>query len=205
MSLTLTGYPLVAGVVPLSTLNSWFSLIQNKFGAIDDNDIATGASINIDKLQYQYQEMLVSLTIKRQDLAAGWPAGSASTPLVAVPIPGTNGDPDWTATDVFWVCTDTGDGLGQFDVRYGYFNNAVWSNTASVITGTVMGNPAAGANQPNGGSALEGGSVAITLTANPSYLALMSANVSATTLAGGAQYDFLTVSVILRRKIKGAT
>lgn len=205
MSLTLTGYPLVAGVVPLSTLNTYFSQLQTKFGNIDDSDIMTGANINVDKLQYQYQEALVSLVVRKADLTAGWPAASATAPLVAVPIPGTNGDPSWTVTDIYWVCTDTGDGLGQFSVRYGYFNNGSWSNTASIAVGKTISNPAAGVDRPNGASILENGSGSIAFSTNPSYIGLFSDAVSATTLAGGSSYDFLSVSIILRRKIKGAT
>lgn len=203
MSLTLTSYPLVAGVVPLSTLNTYFSLIQAKFGNIDDSDIKTGANVNIDKLQYQYQEMLVQLTVPAAMFAGGWPAASATTPLIAVPLPGTSGDPSWTATDVYWMCNDTGDGLGQFDVRYGYFNNSTWSNLASVVTGKAISNPAAGANLPNNASVLENGSVALAFNANPNMLAIMSAVVSATTISAAG--SFFSASVILRRKIKGAT
>lgn len=200
MSLTITNTFTAGSTIVAADINTNFTDVSNKFGNIDNSDIKSGAAIDVDKLSAQYQEKDIVLVVHQAQLAAGWPAASATTPLAVIPIPGSNGDTAWTATDVSWVCTDTGDGAGDFDVRYGEFNSTgVWTNTASVVTTVSMTNANA-ANDANDGKALEGGSVSLPFATTSRGLAIMSSAASATTLAGGTG-KFLAVTVTLRRKI----
>jgi len=172
--------------------------VASKFGNIVNSDIRSGANIDVDKLSANLQEIWVVLTYHENINGAAWPAVGATTPLAVVPLPGSDADTAWTATDVSWVCSDTGTTAGSFDVRYGAYSAGVWANAGSVITAVSM--PVVGAgNLPNQGRGLEGGSITITQSSTVRALALMSAGQGAAVMNGGT--DWLRVTVALQRKM----
>lgn len=205
MSLTLRHYPLASGTANLTHVNEDLADIQNKFGSIDDSDIAAGANIAVTKLAAYYQEWVVQL-LWTVHCTAGpalvvWPAASATTPLVAVPMPGQSGDGSWVATDVSFVCNDVGTADASFDVRYGHYDGTgVWTNDGSIKTGqtiTRLGGDATGSQGRNSRTA-----VTIPNGSTVTSIALMSAGQGTNVLNGAAATGFLCVSVRLRRQLQ---
>jgi hypothetical protein len=167
-------------------------------GSISNGNIDPTASIAVTKLAASVQEHFIHL-IFHNGIQGLWPAAGATTPLIAVPVPGTLGDDAWIATDVSWVCTDTGTAAGSFDVRVGFFNAGAWTNEIAVVTGISM--PVVGAgNLGNQGKALEDGQVTIGFATYARSIALMSAGIGTGVITGTA--DYLQVAVRLRRSLQ---
>lgn len=193
-----TGYPLAAGAVARATLNTILAAIVSKFsGGIDNSDVSASAAITPTKLSASNMEWTAHLIYT--GAMAAWPAVGATTPLVAIPMPGQSGDTSWVATDVSWVCNDAGDGAGSFDVRYGSFNGAgAWANAGSITTGVTIA-LAGAANTGNEGRSTRL-SVSIPNGADVTSIALMSAGAGVGVLS--AATGFLCVSVRLRRVLQ---
>lgn len=198
MALTLRHYPLASGVFNLTHLNENLADIQNKFGSIDNSDVASDAAIAVTKLAAANAEWTAQLIVNGAMLAAGWPAVSATTPLIAVPMPGQSGDTSWIATDVTWVCNDVGAGTGLFDVRYGSFDGAgAWVDAGTLVTAVTIDDVAANTGNEGRSSRL---AVSIPNGADVTSIALMSGGVDATALS--TAQGFLSVSVRLRRVLQ---
>lgn len=199
MALSLgTGYPLAAGTVTRSVLNTIFASIVSKFsGGIDNTDISSAAAISPTKLSASNTDLWVHLPYYAR---AVWPAVSATTPLAIVALPGQSGDADWVATDVTWVCNDIGTADGSFDVRYGGYDGAgLWVNGGSITTGVVLTRLGGDATGNQGRSARL--SVSIPNGATVSSIALMSAG-AGTGVVTSTTTGFLVVSVRLRRVLQ---
>lgn len=199
MALTLRHYPLASGVFNLTHLNENLSDIQDKFGSIDNSDIASDAAIAATKLAASNQEWVVQLIYHFGD-AGQWPADSSgATPLVAVPMPGQNGDTSWVATDVTWVTNDVGSGDALFDVRYGSYNGSgVWANAGSIVTDVAIDD--AGANDTGNQGRSARLAVSIPNGSSVTSIALMSAGQGTDAIAEAS--SFLAVSVRLRRVLQ---
>lgn len=193
-----TGYPIAAGAVVRQTLNSILAAIVSKFsGGIDNSDISTAASITVTKLAASNCDLWVELPYLERGTV--WPAVSATTPLVAVPLPGQSGDTAWVATDVSWVCNDIGTADASFDVRYGHYDGTgVWVNDGSITTGVVLTRLGGDGTGSQGRSARL--SVSIPNGATVTSIALMSAGAGTAVITGAT--GFLVVSVRLRRVLQ---
>lgn len=188
--------------------------IVNKFGSIDNSDIAASAGIAITKLANQYQEVWVTLTWRAAGAGAG--PGTAAWTAVADPanitiaemraqcitaaLPGTDADTAWSATDVSWVCTDCGSSAGAFQVSYGALNAAgtVWVRSGTIVTPGTM--TVSSDNNGNKGRALEGGAVTITQSTTVRDIMLCPLTTGTGVLSNAG--DFLSVMVALRRQIQ---
>lgn len=175
-----------------------FSDVQDVInGNIDNSNIASDAAIARTKLDAYYQEVFINLVMKTGDLAtSGWPAAGATTPLIAVPLPGSDGDDAWVATDVSYVCTDGGGGTGAFAVKVGDFQAGTWTTAATIVTSQTV---ATGSTQ---GKALENGSVSIAYASNARSIALFSTAQDVDMLDAGNDRDYLSVTVRLRRQLQ---
>ncbi len=193
-----TGYPLAAGTVTRSVLNSIFAAISSKFsGGIDNSDVNAQAAITPTKLSASNTDVWVHLPFFAR---AAWPAVAATTPLVAMPLPGQSGDTSWIATDVTWVCNDIGTADGSFDVRYGHYDGAgAWTNDGSITTGVTLTRIGGDATGSQGRSARL--SVSIPNGATVTSIALMSAG-AGTAVVTSTTTGFLCVSVRLRRVLQ---
>lgn len=208
MALTITT-PTLATSFTSTQVDTNFADVVNKFGSIDDSDVAANAGIAIGKMANQFQEVWVNLifyaTTVHTWTAAADPANLTIAEVrenaVLVPLPGSNDDPAWTAIDVSWACTDCGSAAGAFDVRFGALNAAgtTWVSAGIVVGAASMTITTDG--NGNQGRALEGGSVSITQSATIRELALIvrTAGTGVMTTAGG---DYLSVTVALRRQIQ---
>lgn len=173
-------------------------------GQLADGNIVAGANIGVTKLAASLQECFVDLIVRNGiDYVLGgaiinsWPIAGAALPLgKIVMIPGSDGDTNWIATDVSWVCTDPGGAGVKFDVRYGSIVGGVWTNAASVVVGIPIG--------ANSGKALEDGSVSLPYAAAARGLAIMSASAAADAALINALGSFLCVTVRLRRALQAA-
>lgn len=195
-------------------LDENFTALANKFnGGIVASDVSATAGFTTASMSASYQKMVVGLVVTDTDIAAGgWPAPAAVTPIVplaSVQVNGLNTEDSWRAVSYSWVCTDTGDGLAQFSLQWGYYATADnpagaapgnWNNVATPIAvGTIAnggvangiwqgsGNCAAGANMPF-------------QAARQCMLRLVSVTASATTLTTAP--SFFSLSVMLSRQIQ---
>lgn len=155
-------------------------------------------SITTDKLTNRFQEMLVMLSVRAGDLAAGWPA---ATLLDAFALPGSTGDNVWTITDIQWVCTDTGDGTGTGAIEYGYFDTSGTWQTLSTVDTFTLSQPSGGAGTDRTNSVIEvtGGSTQVSAGSEARSLALLSATANANTL--GLAGSFLRMGLRLSRPL----
>ncbi len=185
MGLTIPNTFASGGIIDPDTVNENFRAIKTKLsGNITNEDIAADAAIDITKTVANHTITFI-LHLHSAMLAAGWPAAGATTPLVAVGIPGTAGDDAYTIKSAMWVCTDCGAGTAQFDLRYGYVNAATgaWTNSSTIISAeTITG----AANSLGAGTVSVSGS--ITPSTNHDSLAIMSAAADATTLSAAGTY-----------------
>jgi len=191
-------YPISAGTVVRSAINSILAAIVSKFNAnIDNSDISSTANISPTKLSASNTECWVTLPYLERGTV--WPAVSATTPLVAAALPGQSGDASWVATDVSWVCNDIGTADASFDVRYGHYDGTgAWTNDGSVTLGVVLTRIGGDGTGSQGRSSRL--SVSIPNGATVTSLALMSAG--AGTGVVSAATGFLVVSVRLRRVLQ---
>jgi hypothetical protein len=177
-------------------------------GNLTTGNMSASAGITVGQLANSYQEVWLTLRFSAVTFGA-WPAAPADptaptfTELIDyVPLPGSDADTAWVATDVSWVCNDSGNVVGSFDVRYGAYDGAgVMAGAGSITTGDTI--TAVDADKGSQGRALEGGSVTLTQSSTVRGIYLVSAgqgtNVMDDTAAPGS---WLTVTVALRRQIQ---
>jgi len=194
MSLTITNTTL-SNPADKTEVEQNFTDVANKFGAIDNSDVKAGAAIAISKLAASYQEVWLQLEM-RQDIDGSW---AGTTYYDWVPLPGTDADTAWVATDVSWTCKGVGNGAGTFSVEYGAFSGAgVWVRDGDVVNAATIA-AGGGVDTFYQGRALEGGAVTLTQSSTVRALALYSE--AAGTNVIDAAKDFLRVTVALRRQI----
>jgi hypothetical protein len=195
MGLTLS-YSSLSPTVNKDELQKNFWAIKDKFNSgLVNSDFHRYGVIALSKFEHAYQEILVTMRIGQNDLSTGWPAFGEFTPLAMAALP--NGI--WTAEHIAWACTDTGTGVGEFEIKYGYWHaNGTFIPSVDVVLDVVMANSAANGDANSGEQAV---SATCSPGVNASFLSLQSGLVDATTLAGGAKVydDFLSVTVLLRR------
>jgi len=177
--------------------NLFDDVIDGLFGNITGIDFRENAGIEIKKLAGSFQEMVITID------ADEW--GAANAIIAATPLPGSGGDMNWVATDAQWICTDTGDGTGTFNIVYGAYNSSGTWVTATTIASAVALPNAAGADDANDGRALEGGSVSLVFDTTeiptaPNSIAIQVNAAGANVLS--ATTGFLTVSVTLKRLLQ---
>jgi hypothetical protein len=184
-------YPVLSDTYTPTELQQNFTDVLAALLSINDSQIAADAQIAITKLGAYKQELWVELRVRVADYAS-WPA--AGTVVASVPIPGSNGDGEWTCTDVSWVCTDTGAGVGAFAVELGAYAVGVYGTLATVCT-QVMTNAAA-ANDSNSGRSLENGSATLGYAVGQRVLALKSTVVDATTMTAAGSFVSVTARLV---------
>jgi hypothetical protein len=203
MPLTLPYPTFTAGtVIDPTAVNANNTAIVTKFaGNLNNADLAADAGIAYTKLAAYYEHLDVHLIVYPAMFAAGWPGGNIIA--AGVPVPGVAGDTPWTVTAVTWCCTDTGGGTGTFDVLWGYFTGGAFVSSTALLAAATTITQGAGANDSNDGtSALAAATVDVGFTANsPHHFVLRSTGADATTLTGGQLYNFLSVTVRMRRAI----
>jgi len=120
VALTLTTS--LSSTISKSELETNFTNIENKFGAIDNSDIKNGAGIAIDKLEASKEYVVVVLETKGD--ATGWNTDDQYRDYVS--LPGTTDQSAWTLKAASWVCTDVGDGstVPTFDVEWQHWTTA---------------------------------------------------------------------------------
>jgi hypothetical protein len=191
MALTYS-YPTLSNPVSKAEIEANFADVAAKFSQIVSADLSSSAGIVSTQLSQPYQEIWVPLLYAG---GAGMPV--ANTILDVAPIPGSNGDTAWTATDVAWVCTDTGAGTGTFDVVYGGYVAGVFTGVTNIALAVSISEGGAGANDARQNYGLSGGSVSLAYTTTVRSIALRVATQDATTVSAAG--SFLKVMVCLKR------
>lgn len=186
--------------------------IVSKFNAgIVNADVNASAAIALSKLAASYQEVWLQLEFSAVKSGA-WPAAAAdpdkptfAETLDYVPLPGTDADTAWVATDVSWTCNDTGTASGSFGVFVGAYAAGVMEGNGSPVIATAPITFVA-ADQGNEGRALEGGTVTVTQGAAVRGLYLVSTAQGTVVMDDtAAPGSWLRVTVALRRQITTAT
>ena len=145
MALTLPNTSLGTGVVNPTALEENFTAIAAKFGSIDNSDISSSAAIGLGKLAGRYDHLLINLRIDASILNTAV-AGTDADYMAFVPVP-DDGDGAWALDSIRWVCKDTGDGLAQVSLHWGYWAaGPTWSNTATLATAQAISNSIANNN-----------------------------------------------------------
>lgn len=208
MALVLTN-PTLSTTSDKTEIEANFTDVVNYInGDIDNASLSAAAGIALSKLAASYQEVWLTLRYSAV-LFGAWPAAPAdpTAPTVTelidyVPLPGSDADTAWVATDVSWVCNDTGTADASFDIRYGAYDGAgVMAGAGSVITGAAV--TAIAVDKGNEGRALEGGSVTLTQSTTVRGLYLVSAGQGTSAMDDTtAPGSWLTVTVALRRQIQ---
>lgn len=208
MALTTT-YPTLSTSFTSTEVDTNFAdVVSWAAGGIVNANISATAAIAVTKLANQYQEVWINL-IWRRPGAVAWAAvadpanitvAEMRAQCITFPLPGTDADPAWSATDVSWSCTDTGSVAGAFQVSYGALNagGTIWVRAGTIITPGTMTVSADDAG--NKGRALEGG--AVTLTQSTTVRDIMLCPLTTGTGVMNNTGDFLSVSVALRRQIQ---
>ena len=126
MALTLTTS--LASTITKSELESNFTSIANKFGAIDNSDIKAAAGIAISKLAAAKEYVTVVLA----NPSYTW--GSAAAIIAVAPLPGLSSTQnDWTLKAAAWVCEDVGTAAGTIDVVLGYYSSGSLSDSSVLV------------------------------------------------------------------------
>lgn len=197
MPLTYTTSDMVTGgTVVAADLVSRFDEVKSKFNAgIVNGDISTSAAISVDKLDAQYEHMLVSF-----DVAAFgatdyvWPASGVV--IRALPIP-NDGKGDWVISAGELVCSDVGADTAQVRFEWGRYVAGVWTVTSTPVSAVVI-NSDDSTTDTSGHQSLTIASA--TLSAGTHRcLAMVSAAADATLTT--ASDSFLCASFKLYRKI----
>lgn len=201
MSLTIT-YPSLSAVATKAEIDTNFADVTNKFGSIDNSDIAAAAGIDITKLgAYNYETIL---NFEIHTVAAAQPpelvlAGSAN-PVQFCAIPGTSADGTYTVVSGSWVCTDVGAQTNDFRLEWGYFSTpgAVW--TVATTIGTVNNMTSnSGANNAAGQGAITISSATLTLDAAVQrFVAIVFPNAIEATFMSGVN-SYFAATLKLRR------
>ncbi len=138
MALTLTTS--LSSTISKSELETNFTNIENKFGAIDNSDIKNGAGIAIDKLEASKEYVIVVLETKGD--ATGWNTDDQYRDYVS--LPGiTSTQSAWTLKAASWVCTDVGDGstVPTFDVEWQHWTTSSGAGGTASVTTVIAAEP----------------------------------------------------------------
>jgi hypothetical protein len=207
MAVSITN-PTLSTTIVASEIEANFTDLVNKFGSIDDSDIASNAAITITKLAAYNFEFLMNLTLRGPNVAGA--AGddpivwSTTEPSLVMGLPGTSADGTYTVISGNWFCTDVGDQTNDFTLTAGYYDTAnppVWTVDTTIATVTNMpANDAAGPNNDNGGMGnITISSGTITLDASdPRFIGINFPNAEGGTFLDDKR-DFLSVTLKLRR------
>ena len=178
-----------------SELDEQFVALQAMFAAaIRSADIASDAAILLTQLEASKEHLNVILHVDGTQLGGTWPATGV---VAAVPVIGVTGATAWTATDCYWICNDTGDGVATFAVQWGEYNaTGAWVNANTIATAT-MANANANEDANDGTATLVSGTMAV--DTGPRSLALVGTGtgVGYCTAVG----TFVTVVVRLKRDL----
>ena len=193
MSLTLPYPTLTTTTAVRAELQDNFAAVASKFGYISNEDVRTGAGIDVDKLSAQYEYMAVSTVFVEVAAATGLTAARflSATPMY------NDGKGTWTAVAYSWYCTDVGAQTGKIDILWGYYET-----TGSLhVTPTVIKD----GETLDGGTANsifnDGGTVSVSLPWTVNRMMLYVAVDTADATACSALDARLGVTVILKRKI----
>jgi len=134
MALTLTTS--LASTITKSELESNFTSIANKFGAIDNSDIKAAAGIAISKLAAAKEYVVITL----ESRGDGTGLDTDDQYRDMVPLPGLSGNENnWTLVQAAWVCTDVGGGAVTFDVEWSNYDaNGNYAVVATPIAAEVL-------------------------------------------------------------------
>lgn len=198
MALTYTTSDFTAGsTIVAADVNSRFDDIKSKFNAnIINADISTSAAISVDKLDANYEHMLVNFFVQStstDDFV--WPA--ANTIVQAIPIY-NDGRGSWVVSGGTLVCSDCGANDSQVRFEWGRYTTGTWGVVTTVVSAVAI-NSDDSSTDTAGQQALT--IAAGTLTAGTHYsLAMVSAAAGAVDTLSTA-YSFLSASFKLYRKI----
>jgi hypothetical protein len=183
MSLTLPYPTLTTSPATKAEVDSNFTTISSKFGAITNADIASSAAISVDKLSAQYEYTFIQL----KDTA------TTATAAIKDFVPIYNdGKGAWTVAGASYIMKDAGSTSPTFTIIFGYPTDAstTFNTTTTVVAATTPTASAGNYRHAN----LTLNATTITPTSNNESLAL---NVTGAGTASGA----LFISVLLKRKI----
>lgn len=214
MALTITTPTLSTSFTSTQQDTNNADIVSYVNGGLTNANISSSAAIAITKLANQYQEVWMTLMWRAAGAGAGpgtaaWtavadPANVTIAELraqcIVVPLPGSDADTPWVATDVTWTCSDAGSAAGAFQLSYGALNagGTVWVRSGSILaTGTMT---VTTDNNGAKGRGLEGGSVSITQATTVRDIALVPLTTGTGVMSNAG--DFLSVTVALRRQIQ---
>lgn len=187
-------------IVDAAELNQNFSVLAGKFNAgINSSDIDPGAGILSTQIANAYSHYDVVLRYGTGSaVPAAWPG--ANTRVDMASIPGVTGDVEWTVTRASWLCTDTGDGLGSFNLVWGEFTaGGVWSTITTLLAAPQVMANAAAAQDSNDGFCTLAAVGTLAFGAGPRHLALVSTAAGVGLLT--AATDFIRVTCRIRRTL----
>ena len=191
MAVTLPYPTLGPGPVNNEQITENFTTVTDALVNIDNSNVRTGASIDVDKLSAQYEYMVVPLAHVSN---ATFPA--AGTVLAATPIY-NDGKGTWTAVAYSWYCQEVGSQDGAIDIFWGYYET----------TGSLNASPTTIKNAEgiNGGTNStpfnDGSTVSVSLPWTVDRMMLYATVDTQGTGVMSTAYDKLTVTVTLKRKI----
>ena len=197
MALTYTTSDATAGsTITASDLNSRFDDVKTKFNAgIVNGDISSSAAISVDKLDAQYEHMLLQFFMKGVNTTdAVWPA--AGSVVQAIPIP-DDGKGNWIISAAELVSTDVGADTAQVRFEWGRFVSGVWTVTSTPVTAVVLNSDDSGIDTA-GQQTLTIASATLAAGTHRS-LGMVSAVTDATFLT--TDQSFISASFHLYRKI----
>jgi hypothetical protein len=198
MPLTYTTSDAVTGTtVVAADVNSRFDEVKSKFAAgIVNGDISTAAAISVDKLDAQYEHMLVPFhmnNVGTTDMV--WPA--AGVVIMAIPIP-NDGKGAWTVSAAELVCSDVGADDSQVRFEWGRYTAGTWGVTTTVVSAVAINSDDSAANTAGHQSlTIASGTLAV---GTHRCLAMVSAAVG-TTATFDAVDSYIAASFHLYRKI----
>ena len=197
-------YPSLSSPPVKGEIEANFAAIAQKFGGFDASDLAMAAGITSTQLAQPYQDAIVTLGVRAESLAGGWPG--AATYVDAVVVPGINDvsttDPEWKVVQVHWSCTDTGAGTGVFSLRWGHFDTGSYTTITTILAGASIVNTG-GANASWAEAAISssyGSGITLPFGTTPRSLALVGTTADATALSAAG--SFFNCAVVLRRALR---
>jgi len=137
---TLTLNKSLSSTITKSELETNFTDIENKFGAIDNSDIKAGAGIAISKLEAAKEYVVIVLETRGD--ATGLSVADQYRDYVS--LPGiTSNQSAWTLKAASWVCTDVGDGstVPSFTVEWQHWTQATGAGGTASVTTVIAAEP----------------------------------------------------------------
>ncbi len=185
------------GIVTASDVNSRFDDVKSKFNSnIVNADISSNAAISVDKLDANYEHMLLTFhvgNVGATDFV--WPA--VGTIVRAFPIP-DDGKGSWSVSAAEKVCSDVGADDSQVRFEWGRYTTGTWGVIATVVTAVAINSDDSAANT-SGHQTLAIASA--TLTAGTHRCLAMVSAAAGTTATFDTVDSFLSASFHLYRKI----